>query len=59
MFKSPVSLSTKQLQTGYKSSLYNYYAKPGQIPQYGVTFQVKLESKSPVCPGGGGGGDSA
>ena len=60
VFKSPSQqgvLSPKQLhciKTGYKSSL--YYAKPGQIPQYGAKMSGQIESNPPVCPGGGGSG---
>ena len=42
------------IKTGYKSSL--YYAKPGQIPQYGAKMSGQIESNPLVCPGGGGGG---
>ncbi len=38
------------IKTGYKSSL--YYAKPGQIPQYGANISGQIRSNPPVWGGG-------
>ncbi len=59
VFKSPSQQgvfepqAVAHIKTGYKSSL--YYAKPGQIPQYGAKISGQIRSNSPVCPGGGSG----
>ena len=45
------------IKTGYKSSL--YYAKPGQIPQYGANISDQIRVKSPrMSQGGGGSGNT-
>ncbi len=48
-------LSPKQLHTS-KQVIKAVFTTQSQVksPSMGPTFQVKLESNSPVCPGGGG-----
>ncbi len=41
------------IKTGYKSSL--YYAKPGQIPQYGANISGQIRVKFPRTSRGGSG----
>ena len=58
MFKSPSQQrifepqAVAHIKTGYKSSL--YYAKPGQIPQYGANISGQIRVKFPRMSRGGG-----